>query len=62
MWKNFAQVSALAATDHYQTSTIVCVNHVKTKGLSGESLDGYYETGITLSSSNFENTITNSWP
>jgi hypothetical protein len=51
-----------ANMNHSQTATIVCLKNVSGNNLSGESLDNYYEHNISLSSSNYANTITNSWP
>jgi hypothetical protein len=48
--------------DDSPTSTIVCLKDVSANNLSGESWDSYYEHNISLSSSNYANTITNSWP
>jgi hypothetical protein len=62
-WKNLAQMGASSTyTNHEQTSTIVCVSHVQANQLSSSELDGYRETNISLSSSNYANTITNDWP
>lgn len=55
MWKNLSQVSASATTDHTQTSTIVCVTQVRANKLTNED---WSETNISLSSSNYANTMT----
>lgn len=61
MKQNLAQLGAdlSSAANHSSTSTIVCLKDVHGKNLNGES---WSEHNLSLSSSNYANTITNTWP
>jgi len=47
-----------ATTDYSKSATIVCVDQVR----SHETSEGWGEVNISLSASNFANTITTNWP
>jgi len=62
MKHNLAQIGAeISANNHSHASTIVCLKDLST-GDFKETKNGYFNLNISLTASNYANTITKSWP